>query len=209
MPIPASNVTVLLPDHSGPGRKREFELVDAVQDAVEVFRANGYHGTSVGDLEVGTGLARGSLYKAFGDKRALFMAALEHYADATVRDIAETLARYDSPREALRAAMLRSADRAAEDRSKGCLLAIASVELVPAEAEVRAVIERKVRRIEDLLTATIIRGQAAGEFPTTLDERAAARMLHCLMPGMRVMAKTASSQAGVTEMIDCALSALR
>ena len=66
----------------GPGRPREFDIDEAVADAIEVFRARGYHGTSVQDLTEGTGLARGSLYKAFHDKRSLFLAALDHYTAA-------------------------------------------------------------------------------------------------------------------------------
>lgn len=193
----------------GPGRRREFELADAVGDAVEVFRANGYHGTSVCDLESGTGLGRGSLYKAFGDKRALFLAALEQYADGVVRRIAETLASPGSAREALRATLLGCATRAAENRDKSCLMAVASIEMVPGDEEVRAILERKGRRIEDLLVATIIRGQVAGEFPPGLDERAAARMLHCMMPGMRVLAKTTPDLTGAAAMIDIALTGLR
>ena len=73
----------------GPGRPREFELDAAVDDAIEVFRAHGYHGTSVQDLSEGTGLARGSLYKAFHDKRTLFLAALDHYTAASLRRVGE------------------------------------------------------------------------------------------------------------------------
>ena len=64
-------------ERPGPGRPREFDPDDVVIDAIEVFRARGYHGTSVDDLTKGTGLARGSLYKAFRDKHSLFVAALE------------------------------------------------------------------------------------------------------------------------------------
>ena len=70
---------VSIEERVGPGRPREFDLEEALDDAIEVFRARGYHGTSVQDLTEGTGLARGSLYKAFHDKRSLFLAALDHY----------------------------------------------------------------------------------------------------------------------------------
>src|ERR1700744_6602744 len=69
--------------HAGraaPGRPREFDLDDAVRDALEVFRQRGYHGASMVDLLEGTKLSRGSLYKAFPAKRALFFAAFDLYA---------------------------------------------------------------------------------------------------------------------------------
>ena len=44
-----------------------------------VFWDHGYEGASLPDLMAGTGLSRGSLYKAFGDKKALLLAALDLY----------------------------------------------------------------------------------------------------------------------------------
>lgn len=51
------------------GRPREFELEEAARDAMNVFWDLGYEAASLPDLIAGTGLSRGSLYKAFGDKR--------------------------------------------------------------------------------------------------------------------------------------------
>ena len=78
---------------AAPGRPREFDLDDAVRDALEVFRQRGYHGASMVDLLEGTKLSRGSLYKAFPDKRALFFAAFDLYA----REALERLAREARP----------------------------------------------------------------------------------------------------------------
>ena len=68
-------MTATLSNRSAPGRPREFDLDDAVRDALEVFRQRGYHGASMVDLVQGTRVSRGSLYKAFPDKRSLFFAA--------------------------------------------------------------------------------------------------------------------------------------
>lgn len=59
------------------GRPRSFDAQDALKAASERFRTHGYAGTSLDDLVDATGLARPSLYAAFGDKRALYLAALE------------------------------------------------------------------------------------------------------------------------------------
>jgi TetR/AcrR family transcriptional repressor of nem operon len=196
-------------DRPGPGRPREFDVEDAVRDAVEVFRAHGYHGTSVHDLEAGTGLARGSLYKAFHDKRSLFLTALEHYTEGSLKRLGDTLMLPGTAREALRATLLGYAARVTEGRCQGCLVTVAAMEMMPGDAEVSAVIARMFRRIQDLFAATIIRGQLAGEFAPGLDERAVARMLLCLIQGMRVLGKTAPSEPDVTAMVDCALTVLR
>lgn len=68
------------------GRPRELDPDDAIQNAMEVFWARGYHGTSLPDLLAATGLSRSSLYATFGDQHGLLLQALDRY-------IAEALAR--------------------------------------------------------------------------------------------------------------------
>jgi len=58
------------------GRPRGFDPEAALKAASECFRAFGYAATSLDDLAAATGLARPSLYAAFGDKKALYLAAL-------------------------------------------------------------------------------------------------------------------------------------
>ena len=58
------------------GRPRGFDPEVALKAASERFRTLGYAATSLDDLASATGLARPSLYAAFGDKKALYLAAL-------------------------------------------------------------------------------------------------------------------------------------
>ncbi|QNE46396.1 TetR/AcrR family transcriptional regulator [Glaciihabitans sp. INWT7] len=66
------------------GRNRTFIEADIVAQCAEVFRSGGYEGTSIDDLVVATGLHRGSLYKAFGSKRGLFVLALRQSAGQAI-----------------------------------------------------------------------------------------------------------------------------
>jgi AcrR family transcriptional regulator len=59
------------------GRPRSFDPDEALGRATERFRTHGFAGTSLDDLSAATGLARPSLAAAFGDKRALYLAAIE------------------------------------------------------------------------------------------------------------------------------------
>nr|MBA2478770.1 helix-turn-helix transcriptional regulator [Sporichthyaceae bacterium] len=60
------------------GRPRGFSEEAVLDGAAAVFIRGGYEGTSVDDLVTGLQLHRGSLYKAFGSKRGLFLAVLGH-----------------------------------------------------------------------------------------------------------------------------------
>jgi TetR/AcrR family transcriptional repressor of nem operon len=195
-------------DRPGPGRPREFDLDEAVQDAIEVFRQRGYHGTSVQDLTQGTGLARGSLYKAFHDKRSLFLAALDHYTAASLQRLADALAQPGSARAAIREALMGYARRAADRQQCGCLVTAAAMEMVPQDPDVTAQIERLFRRIQDLFAAAVIRGQTAGEIARDKDERAIARLMLCTIQGLRVLGKTAPAEHELADMVDLAMRAL-
>ena len=197
------------PDRSGPGRPREFDIDAAVEDAIKVFRARGYHGTSVQDLTDGTGIARGSLYKAFHDKRSLFLAALDHYTAASLQRIADSLAQPGSARAAIRETLMGYARRAsAAQGQQGCLITASAMEMMPDDVEVSALIARMFRRMQDLFAAAVIRGQSAGEIPRDYDERAIARMLLCTIQGLRVLGKTGPSEQEMAELVDVALRAL-
>ncbi len=196
-------------DRAGPGRPREFDIDAAVADAIEVFRARGYHGASIQDLTDGTGVGRGSLYKAFTDKHSLFLAALETYTAASLQRISDALSQPGSARAAIREALMGYARRAsAKQGQQGCLITASAMEMMPADEAVSAVIARMFRRIQDLFAAAIIRGQASGEISATHDERALARMMLVTIQGLRVFGKTGPSETELSEVVDAAVRAL-
>jgi TetR/AcrR family transcriptional repressor of nem operon len=61
-------------------RPRTFDIEQVLAQAQDLFAAQGYNGTSIDDLVKATGLLRGSLYKAFGSKRNLFIEVLKSTA---------------------------------------------------------------------------------------------------------------------------------
>ena len=63
------------------GRPREFDEEAALEAAMDAFWAKGFEATSMTDLCNCTGLHKGSLYQAFGDKHTLFLKALKHLSE--------------------------------------------------------------------------------------------------------------------------------
>ena len=61
-------------------RPQAYNTDDALQRATELFWSQGYGATSIDQLLVVMGLSRSSLYHAFGDKRELFIKAMDFYA---------------------------------------------------------------------------------------------------------------------------------
>jgi TetR/AcrR family transcriptional regulator, transcriptional repressor for nem operon len=63
-------------------RHKEFDKEAVLQKAMLLFWRQGYEATSVRDLIEATGISSSSLYESFGDKRALYIAALRLYCRA-------------------------------------------------------------------------------------------------------------------------------
>jgi len=191
------------------GRPREFELDDAVRKAMDVFWNRGYHDASLPDLLEGMDLSRGSFYKAFVDKRGIYLRALDAYIEDAVRTVGETLHSNPSPKAAIREAFSQQVDLSSgTDGLRGCFVVLAAVEMLPEDKEVSPRISRLFRRLQDLYAAAIIRAQALGEIDPGLDERTLARFLVCQIQGMRVLGKAGADREETRAMIDLALKPL-
>ena len=190
-------------------RPKEFDPDAAAQEAMEAFWEHGYNATSVNDLLAEMGLNRGSLYGTFGDKKQLFLAALEKYQDQNVAMIREVLERPGSARQAIVALMEVAVERCTGDGAeRGCLAAKAAMELAPHDKDIAAWLKRFHRRNTDLISRTIARGQEEGEINRRLDPRAAARFLLNGMAGLRLLGTTAPSPAEVQDVVKLMLKVL-
>ncbi len=121
------------------GRPRTFDPADALKAASERFRTRGYAGTSLDDLVDATGLARPSLYAAFGDKRALYLAALDRTIDRVGRSF-DALVASDLPlRESLTAMFRFVVDGflTGEAGPSGCIMITTSATGAVEDAAVR------------------------------------------------------------------------
>ncbi|ALK34824.1 TetR/AcrR family transcriptional regulator [Burkholderia plantarii] len=193
---------------AGLGRPREFELDDAARDAMNVFWDRGYEGASLPDLIAGTGLSRGSLYKAFGDKKGLLLAALDLYMADGLKATADILSQPGAVKAAIRDSLLRYVRLSVGDAGRrGCLVVAMTTEMAAHDAEVAERTGRMFRRLQQLYAGAIVRGQASGEIPDH-DEQVLARFLVCQIEGMRVLGKTGVLEADMLGLVDSTMRIL-
>src|SRR5579884_3494772 len=143
------------------GRPREFNVDVVLNAAMNQFWERGYHATSLTDLTTATGLHRGSLYGAFGDKHQLFLAALRRYSRMSLTALDTDLQAEVSPLAGIRRYLLGQATQATAGR--GCLIANTTLELLPGDQEVAKMIAAHQRSVEERLTAALNRAVVAGE----------------------------------------------
>ena len=180
-----------------------------MHDAMHVFWTRGYHATSLTDLLDGTGLSKGSLYKAFGDKKSLFLKALDHYAEEGLEELAEALAAPGSVKAAIRAALTIYVPLSAGNTGRrGCMVMATAAEMLPHDPEIGARVQDTFRRIQALLAGAVGRGQATGEITIDQDKRDVARFLTCQIEGMRLLGKVGSTRQEMAAVVEAAMRSL-
>jgi TetR/AcrR family transcriptional repressor of nem operon len=173
-----------------------------------VFRANGYTDTSLTDLMDGTGLSRGSIYKAFGDKRGLFLAALDCYMADNIAQLDRNLTAVPGT-AGIRGALIVMAGACALDAGKlGCLVVASTTELAAKDREVLVRLSGIFERMQQLLEHAIMIAQSIGEISPHKDPHALSRFLLCTIEGMGVLGKTGRSREEMIQIVDVAMTAL-
>lgn len=150
------------------GRPREFEIDDVLERAMAYFWARGYGGADMRGLIEHVGIGRQSLYNAFGDKRTLFLRALEHYGRTRVTAAVAELAGPGSPLARLRRAV-RSWARPREGGHGGCLHCNSMAELGCDDEQATGILRRWTRAFDDAYADVVREAVAAGELPVDTD----------------------------------------
>lgn len=191
------------------GRPRTIDPEALIARAVEVFWAKGYEGASLDDLTRAMGVSRPTLYAAFGDKRTVFLAAIDAYA----RGIgSEPMAAFEAQEDIVAAvrAFLRVSleNNTAEALPPGCLIgccASTSTIEVPGVAERIGAISTAG---EHRLRSRFRRECEAGVLPSVPDAVGRAALLMDLMNAQAIRARAGASRRSLLRGLDVRVGAV-
>ncbi|MGH3996259.1 MAG: TetR/AcrR family transcriptional regulator [Pseudonocardiaceae bacterium] len=172
-------------------RPREFDEHRVVLAIRDEFWDKGYAATSMDDLLRVSGLGKGSLYGAFGDKRSLFMRVLRDYDDANLLMLRERLASGARGIELVREFVLGpTVDPTGAVARRGCLLANSNAELAASTPDVAAEARRSYDAIADTLAAALERAQREGDFDPDAGAVETARAVLVAQLGLIALGRT-------------------
>lgn len=190
-------------------RPKEFELEVVLDRAMQVFWSRGYEATSIQHLVDRMGIQRGSLYDTFGDKRALFFAAIERYDRVVTAKLLATLDGPTSGKEAIERFFRLKVELAlAPRRPRGCLVTNSAAELASRDRGAAARVAAVMTKLEAAFQRAVVRAQQAGEVDRTRDPRALARFLTSSAQGLSVMAKTFPERPILEDIVRVTMTAL-
>lgn len=190
-------------------RLREFDTDEVMEAVINAFWNRGYEATSLTDLMAATGLQKGSIYKAFGDKRSLFLKALQSYLDRVYSLSLQTLDEPNSE-QALSTwfqLLLDSAARPSE--AKGCFALNSLIEMAPHDPDVARMLEYQHSRIGKLLERAIAQGQKDGVFRRDLSAQQLQRVLLVVANGALASSRASFLQSALPDVAASVLAMLK
>ena len=101
------------------------------------------------ELVTATGLRKGSLYAAFGDKRSMYLKALALYERTAIEQTSQLLASPGAPEKRISAFLDLAIDAVAVQKDRrGCFLCNASVDQGMLDPETERSVKASIRRLE-------------------------------------------------------------
>jgi TetR/AcrR family transcriptional regulator, transcriptional repressor for nem operon len=187
-------------------RPREFDFDKALDRAMGVFWMKGYEGASLQDLLKAMKIARGSLYKAFDDKRSIYLAALDRY-DRT--EVEEGISFLRDPKAGDGLARIRDMleDTKSDTARRGCFMCNAAIDQARFDPKVEAKVTAMLRRLEDAVAVALKQSRKGARWSAKRRAAAASFVLNTYM-GLRVLARSGYPDADLQAIIDAALKDL-
>ncbi|GAB2487005.1 TetR/AcrR family transcriptional regulator [Jatrophihabitans fulvus] len=176
-------------------RPRTFDEADVVARARKAFAETGFAGTSLDALLEATGLARQSLYNAFGGKKELFMRAF-------LSDVAEAVGAVEAIRQGeqspivrIRSQLVKVAVEHGSAQTAPSLFTKAAVELSTQDADVASAVAAAFDSMRTHYSACIAEAVDAGEISDTADSDALGAYFCAVIEGMSTLGGTGVDRA--------------
>jgi TetR/AcrR family transcriptional regulator, transcriptional repressor for nem operon len=170
-------------------RPRKFDESDVIATARDEFWTRGYGATSVDDLTAATGLGKGSLYGAFGDKHGLFLRTLDDYITMSLDTVRTQLQdpAHNAYERLIRHIRWQAGAVATDKARRGCMMARTAAELGSTDDDVEDKVERAYLKWRTELADAIAEAQRDGDIDRKADPRALASTLLAFMRGVEAL----------------------
>jgi AcrR family transcriptional regulator len=193
------------------GRPRAYDPEAALRAARDVFWVKGYAGTSLDDIVAATAMNRPSLYAAFGDKEAIYLAALKMQGELVVKAVAGAVALEIGLRPFLDLFFERCIESylAGPRGPRGCFLVGTALTESLTREDVGAAVRDAFARCEDLLEQRFLKARKKGELPEGADAKALAMLVSSTMHELSMLARSGETKARLQQRANMAVKLMQ
>lgn len=152
------------------GRVKQYDRNELLDRSVELFRRQGFNGTSTAQLVAELGVNRKSMYAEFGSKQQLFEAALERYNKKHLTRVLSVIESPDAGVDEIVEAF-RGYARASEGsfRGLGCLMCNTAVERAALDPGSGRYVSEYLKRINGAFRRALKNAKKAGKIDPGFD----------------------------------------
>lgn len=181
-------------------RPREFDRQSALSKAITLFWSKGFAATSTEDILAAMRIGRQSLYNAFGDKRQLYLEALQSYQRKAISEHITRLSASPSPLGGIVELLVGVVPEDDVRRALGCMGVGSVAEFGVTDPELVAMREKIGLVLHARLVERIVEGQQIGEIATELDAHETAAFIQMTMTGLQVAARSGAGAAALHQL---------
>ena len=185
-------------------RPKEFDQDKVLHKAIHLFSQQGFAATSTDELMRVMDVGRQSMYDTFGDKRALFLKALETYVSESVDTIRDVLEKPGPALAAIRNSLASFAERKDLSSTEGCMGINAVCEFGQRDNEVNQVLREAARRQRETLMKVLMHAKTQGELSGNVDLTGLADFFESTLTGIRMAAKSGKSRQALRNIAEIA-----
>jgi TetR/AcrR family transcriptional repressor of nem operon len=172
------------------GRPKSFNDNEALERAMNLFWRYGYDATSLDALVGAMEIPRQSLYRTFGDKRGLFIRAIELYATRMNQSVTQVLLADGLAIDNINKVFQLWHERLTSTDKQGCMMQNTYSQSILADEDVSALVMTHQKRIPQALEKALKIGQQQGNINKSIDARAVSRTITSSINGLFALSRT-------------------
>jgi TetR/AcrR family transcriptional repressor of nem operon len=172
------------------GRPKSFNDNEALERAMNLFWRYGYDATSLDALVGAMEIPRQSLYRTFGDKRGLFIRAIELYATRMNESVTQVLLADGLAIDNINKVFQLWHERLTSTDKQGCMMQNTYSQSILADEDVSALVMTHQKRIPQALEKALKIGQQQGNINKSIDARAVSRTITSAINGLFALSRT-------------------
>ncbi len=193
-------------------RPRKFDKTDVLIKATEVFWEKGFQATTLDDLVKATGLEKPSLYNAFGNKRQLYLEAIEQYGVqeyGAIITMLHSTAKETSALVAIQALLETVIEKVEKHKDhRGCFLLTTSIEQAQSDLSVETLIHKHTNLLRKALKNILQQDPSVKPYLNKEDLIALADHFTATLMGLYTFAKAGYKAKTLRNVVRIALQAL-
>jgi TetR/AcrR family transcriptional regulator, transcriptional repressor for nem operon len=190
-------------------KTKQFDEMEVLERARNVFWKKGYNGTSIDELVQATGLSRSSIYTFFTDKYGLYTKTLQQYQLTQQQLMLQQMPAGLSGKKKIYWFFKNSIATSISDKQrKGCFILNCTTELANIDNGIKRFVVANMEAMEAQILAWVKEGYTDGSIQKKFSAKALARNLYSSFNGLTLMGQTKPDKETLEDIVEVALSVL-